>query len=401
LNRLRFPIRARAAGADRGKWRRIVAVAGGLLFVAVAAAWAHNIGVTRGTAIAAASARARAAVAEARAADAARWAPRELETAERALHEAMTAQRADQVSWWPLPDAKTVGAAFDAASAAGATALGVARDRRAAAAAAATAQLDEASRAVSASETLANTIHLGTRREIVARARTTLVEAQVYVREGAFESATTRAREARDLAWTARDEAADIAARYAEAANIARWQRWKSDIIAWSRREGRPAVFVNKEAHLVTLYVRGEAVKTYKADLGFNWIADKFREGDGATPEGRYRVVSRMANLPSEFYKALLIDYPNADDRAKFSRARREGAVPPAARIGGLIEIHGSGGRNQDWTNGCVALANPDMDDLFARVGVGTPVTIVGSDDYGSLAEFSARQRRTPDGQRP
>jgi len=58
------------------------------------------------------------------------------------------------------------------------------------------------------------------------------------------------------------------------------------------------------------------------------------------------------------------------------SRApRRNGELPPSVAIGGLIEIHGEGGRGRDWTRGCVALANPDIEDLFKRVEIGTPVT--------------------------
>ena len=93
------------------------------------------------------------------------------------------------------------------------------------------------------------------------------------------------------------------------------------------------------------------------------------------------------------FYKALLLDYPNAEDRAEFNRARRSGDLPPSAGIGGLIEIHGEGGRGRDWTRGCAAVTNRDMDELFARVGVGTPVTIVGSDDFGAIAEFATQHR--------
>ena len=147
--------------------------------------------------------------------------------------------------------------------------------------------------------------------------------------------------------------------------------------------------------------MRGAPVKTYSVELGFNWIADKLQAGDGSTPEGRYRVVARMDHLASGFYKALRIDYPNAEDRAEFSRARRGGDLPPSARIGGLIEIHGGGGRRYDWTDGCVALTNPEIDDLFGRVSVGTPVTIVGSDTYGPIAEFADRHRRDAAGRRP
>jgi murein L,D-transpeptidase YafK len=191
-----------------------------------------------------------------------------------------------------------------------------------------------------------------------------------------------------------RDSAAGVAARFADAESVARWQRWKNDTINWSRREGRAAIVVVKDAHLLTLFVRGEVVKTYSVELGFNWIADKRQEGDGATPEGRYRIVARMDHLSSDYYRALLIDYPNAENRAAFNRRRGRGELPASARIGGLIEIHGSGGRQYDWTNGCVAMTNADIDHLFGRVGVGTPVTIVGSDTYGPLADFASRYGR-------
>jgi murein L,D-transpeptidase YafK len=190
-------------------------------------------------------------------------------------------------------------------------------------------------------------------------------------------------------------------ARYAEPGTVARWRRWIDDTVAWSRREGRVAIVVVKESHRLTLYHRGQPVATYNVDLGFNWTADKLYEGDGGTPEGRYRVVARLGKAASIYHKALLLDYPNADDRAEFSRARRDGVVPARARIGGLIEIHGGGGRDQDWTEGCVALANDDMDRVFERAGVGTPVTIVGSDDYGAIAEFAARQRAGGTPRRP
>jgi L,D-peptidoglycan transpeptidase YkuD (ErfK/YbiS/YcfS/YnhG family) len=245
---------------------------------------------------------------------------------------------------------------------------------------------------VSASTNLASIIHFeSTDRSLLARAQSALTEARVYDREGDLGNATARAREATELAGQVRDHAAAVAARYADADTVAPWRRWKEQTIAWSRREGRAAIVITKEAHELTLYLRGDPAKTYKVDLGFNWIADKSRAGDDATPEGRYSIVSRVPN--GAFYKALLIDYPNAEDRTQFSRARRSGDLPASAGIGGLIEIHGEGGRGRDWTEGCIALTNADMDDLFARVGVGTPVTIVGSDDFGAIAEFAARHR--------
>jgi murein L,D-transpeptidase YafK len=197
------------------------------------------------------------------------------------------------------------------------------------------------------------------------------------------------------------DHAASVVARYADPETIARWRRWIDETVAWSKRTGRVAIVVFKESHRLTVYHRGAPVGTYAVDLGFNWTADKRHEGDGATPEGRYRVVARLGRNASKYYKALLLDYPNAGDRAEFERARRNGDLPAGARIGGLIEIHGGGGQSQDWTEGCVAVANDDMDRVFERASVGTPVTIVGSDEYGAIAAFADRQRAGGNGRRP
>ena len=217
-----------------------------------------------------------------------------------------------------------------------------------------------------------------------------LDEARVYRREGDVGTATLRARQALDLAGQVRNHANEVAARYSDDETVARWQRWRQETIDWSRRTGRVAILVSKAEHALTLIVAGRPVKSFRADMGFNWIADKSHAGDGATPEGRYRVVSRKANGASIYYKALLLDYPNAEDRAQFSRSRRSGELPASAAIGGLIEIHGEGGRGRDWTRGCVAVTNHEMDELFRYVDVGTPVTIIGSDTHGAMAELTA-----------
>ncbi len=342
----------------------------------------------------AAAAAAAAAVRAARLEDAARWAPDELAGVERAAGQALTRQRVVQEGAWLVPDADPVVDAWSSVERGARRATELARTRRAESARSAVGQIDEARQAISAAETVAATIHLGPERILLARARTVLNEALAYQRGGDLATAATRARDAADLARQASDRAGDLAARYADEDTVERWRSWKKETIEWSRREGRPAIVVLKDAHRMTVYVGGEPAKSYTVDLGFNWIADKRQEGDGATPEGRYRVVSRMDRLSADYYKALLIDYPNAEDRAQFSRRRQTGDLPASARIGGLIEIHGSGGRGHDWTNGCVAVTNPEMDDLFGRVGVGTPVTIVGSDTYGPIAEFAVRNRR-------
>ena len=372
------------------RWR-LTAVCTVALLAAVAVLLSSTASRRR-AAIETAARAATAAVREARAADATTWAPGELDSAENALRAALSAQRVQETRLWPVPDAARVGAAYADAERAARQAVALARDRHAVAVRTTASMIEKAAGAVAATAGLASSIRLDRdRRSLLARADLALAEARVYQREGDLSTATLRARAAMDLAGQVRDHAAAVAARYADAETLARWRRWKDETIAWSRREGRAAIVVVKEAHLLTLFVGGKPVRTYRADLGFNWIADKSRAGDDATPEGRYHIVSRRSG--GAFYKALLLDYPNAEDRAEFNRARRNGDLPRSAGIGGLIEIHGEGGRGRDWTNGCVAVTNIDIEDLFARVGVGTPVTIVGSDDFGPIAEFAAQHR--------
>lgn len=157
------------------------------------------------------------------------------------------------------------------------------------------------------------------------------------------------------------------------------WREWVIEIVDWSRRERRPAIVIDKLARACSLYVNGEPVAVYEAEFGPNWMGDKRHVGDRATPEGHYRVTRKKANGETRYHRALLLDYPNDEDRRRFVDSVRTGSLPDSLTIGNLIEIHGEGGREMNWTDGCVALANGDMERLFDRAEVGTPVIIVGS----------------------
>ncbi len=150
---------------------------------------------------------------------------------------------------------------------------------------------------------------------------------------------------------------------------------WVSNTLADSRRNGSVAIIVDKEEHRLHIYDGGKKLKTYKVDLGFNAAYQKMFAGDGATPEGTYRVTE--VKHSSRYYKALLLNYPNDDDKKRFAANKRNGRISKRAGIGKLIEIHGHGGQNKNWTDGCVALADNDMLELMKYARVGTPVTIV------------------------
>ena len=155
-----------------------------------------------------------------------------------------------------------------------------------------------------------------------------------------------------------------------------RWQAWVEETVE-ATRSGGTAIVVDK-LNRNCLVVRGrKVVARFHGELGRNGLSDKLYAGDGATPEGKYKVTHK--NTGSRYFLALLLDYPQSQDLARHDLAAREGRIPAGAGPGGLIEIHGNGGRGNDWTEGCVALKDEDMELLFNLVEVGTPVTIVGT----------------------
>jgi hypothetical protein len=204
-----------------------------------------------------------------------------------------------------------------------------------------------------------------------------LVEVRHLHRKAAYRESLERARFLADRASRLEETAAASLVRYA--ADRGRWNRWVQETIRWSRENGAAAVVVQKIDHAVELYQGGKLIRKYRADLGSAWMGQKIHMGDNATPEGRYRITNKKGHGSTKYHKALLLNYPNDEDRRRFASAKRNGELTRRASIGGLIEIHGHGGRGEDWTQGCVALDNGDMDHLFSRVGIGTPVTIVGT----------------------
>lgn len=140
-------------------------------------------------------------------------------------------------------------------------------------------------------------------------------------------------------------------------------------------------IIVEKEKRTLSLYSEGNLIKTYKIALGFSPGGHKVKVGDGKTPEGNYTISAK--NGHSRFHLALSISYPNKLD---LENARKRGVDP-----GGDIMIHGA--PNQlasftkvpglnwlfqqfDWSKGCISVTNSDIEEIYKRVPVGTPIII-------------------------
>jgi murein L,D-transpeptidase YafK len=134
-------------------------------------------------------------------------------------------------------------------------------------------------------------------------------------------------------------------------------------------------VLVVKSERKLVLLSQSQVIKTYKVALGGSPVGAKTRQGDHKTPEGLY-VLDRR-NEHSQFYRSIHISYPSTEDRA---RARKLGVSP-----GGDVMLHGLpngygwiGGahRSRDWTDGCIAVTNDEMDEIWRIVPDGTPIEI-------------------------
>jgi len=134
-------------------------------------------------------------------------------------------------------------------------------------------------------------------------------------------------------------------------------------------------VLVLKKERTLELLSQGRVIKRYKVALGGDPVGPKTQQGDHKTPEGIYILDSRNAH--SHYYKSIHISYPSARDRAA---AQKNGLSP-----GGDVFVHGlpngygwvgAGHRAKDWTDGCIAVTNEEIDEIWLAVPNGTPIEI-------------------------
>lgn len=136
------------------------------------------------------------------------------------------------------------------------------------------------------------------------------------------------------------------------------------------------AVFVDKSERRLQLRYQGALIREYEIALGFAPEGQKEKQGDGRTPTGDYLLDWRNEN--SQYYRSIHVSYPRPDQR----HAAREAGFDP----GGDIMIHGQPNLSpyegkakirRDWTAGCIALSNADMDEIWRHVADGTKISII------------------------
>jgi murein L,D-transpeptidase YafK len=154
---------------------------------------------------------------------------------------------------------------------------------------------------------------------------------------------------------------------------------WSGEIFAQAslvrHHELADSVLVVKSERKLYLLKAGEVLRDFDISLGLVPKGHKQREGDFRTPEGRYYLEAR--NPSSDYFLSIKVSYPNVDDRA---RARAAGVDP-----GGQIMIHGQPNEPKrdersyqgwDWTDGCIAVSNSDMIDIWLMTNESTPIEI-------------------------
>jgi hypothetical protein len=211
----------------------------------------------------------------------------------------------------------------------------------------------------------------------ISKGNLLLKEGEEAYRKGQYLLANTKINEAEYLLTGVYDNTTSELRDYFR--SFSTWKQWIQAAIIESKANRCYSIIVDKFSRKCYVYLSGQKKYEFDTELGRNWVGNKRRMGDKATPEGVYKIVNKFQGGQTEYYKSLSLDYPNARDKERFKSEISKGTIPAWSKIGGGIEIHGGGGKGVDWTEGCIALTDSEIDLVFSIAKVGTPVTIVGS----------------------
>ena len=163
---------------------------------------------------------------------------------------------------------------------------------------------------------------------------------------------------------------------------LKKFSLWADNCIDYSKNKNCCLV-VDKAARQLDIYLDGNKVQSYPVGLGRDPYLDKQVQGDLRTPEGNYWITGFNPN--SQYHKSLKVSYPNHEDKKEFQQLRKEGKIQSCDSIGGDIYLHGeskklksksdqgedrAADKATDWTHGCIALSNNNLDDLIRKIGL-------------------------------
>jgi murein L,D-transpeptidase YafK len=140
-------------------------------------------------------------------------------------------------------------------------------------------------------------------------------------------------------------------------------------------------IIIDKSDFELKVYDQDGWYATYPVVFGGKDTADKMREGDKRTPNGKFKII--LKKIHPKWGMELLLDYPNEESVRKFNERKAKGLVPAHAKIGNGIAIHGTRPQEEwtvdnfyNWTDGCISLKYSEMQDLYSYIPQGTEVTI-------------------------
>ena len=204
-------------------------------------------------------------------------------------------------------------------------------------------------------------------------------QARLLLEQGQFAQAVHASDQAGQILLAQTALLTNELGRYADDELITAWKEAAQRTIEWSRTHRAQAIVISKADRVLTLYKNGRKVLTYPIRLGSRGIRAKQHYGDGATPEGEYRIHRKRGSGQTAYFRALILDYPNADDRRRFEEAQKAGLISRSQPMPGLIQLHGTAQGITDQPFGSILLDNAHIAKLFDQVSVGTPVMIVGA----------------------
>jgi len=140
-------------------------------------------------------------------------------------------------------------------------------------------------------------------------------------------------------------------------------------------------ILIDKSDYELQVYDNKGWYATFPVVFGNNSLADKCMEGDRCTPEGSFKIANKR--IHNKWSRYLGLNYPTPENLARFAELKRQGKVPAKATPGAGVGIHGTWpnddymiDRFSNWTNGCIAMKNEDVQELYTYTSIGTPVQI-------------------------